>query len=190
MVDQQGALFSNHRQHRTVSFKHWFNIHNKNTTLAVSESNVFCFLRLSCVDVDTPTDHTAHTNVTCAHGCTRTTQLANRNTGGMRRKTCQVSYLVVNSVAFKFNAADLNTVCYSVKLQGGQRNQRLGLDTVKTERKESYCEAIREEHRAAVMFRAQLRTWPLRVRAAGEEAAPERSEVRERHKKSKGSFQL
>lgn len=31
-----------------------------------------------------------------------------------------VPYLGVHSVAFQNNVADLNTVCYSVKLQGGQ----------------------------------------------------------------------
>lgn len=32
-----------------------------------------------------------------------------------------IPYLSVHSVAFKYNVADLNTVCYSVKLQGDNK---------------------------------------------------------------------
>lgn len=32
-----------------------------------------------------------------------------------------IPYLFVHSVAFKYNVADLNTVCYSVKLQGDNK---------------------------------------------------------------------
>jgi len=39
-------------------------------------------------------------------------------------------YLWVHSVAFKYNVADLNTVCYSVKLQGTVRQTFRGFDSI------------------------------------------------------------
>lgn len=48
-----------------------------------------------------------------------------QNLHSQEKHTNPHAYLRVHCVAFKYNSADLNTGCYSVKLQGGQSNRHL-----------------------------------------------------------------
>lgn len=63
-------------------------------------------------------NHWYHDSVTYAHtneAC-RCKHSEHAQEGGPQKRT--IPYLWAHSVAFKYNVADLNTVCYSVKLQG------------------------------------------------------------------------